>query len=97
VPQYRLAAGFNIDMRMSGPADPLPAEVFPSQGKSVYEQSCSACHSLGEYDKSEVNASDLSMRGGELPLVYPGSVSQHRDIGLDDQSIQALRIFLNVW
>jgi hypothetical protein len=94
-PQYRLAGTFGFSMGTYGPADPRPAEVFPSEGKAAYDRSCAACHALGKYDLTGESASDLSMRGGELPAVFPGSVTEHQELAVDPASMQALRIFLN--
>lgn len=94
-PQYHLTGVLSFKIGTFGPANPLPAEVYPHQGKEAYDQRCSACHSLGTYDPIQKSASDLSQRGGELPMVYPGAVGEHQGISLDQQTMQYLRIFLN--
>ena len=97
VPQYHLAGAFRFRMNTYGPAAPPPNEVFPALGKDVYDQSCAACHGLGEYDVLMESASDLSMRGGELPVVYDPAAAHHQSISIDENALQALRIFVNVW
>jgi len=94
-PQYHLTGVLSFKIGTFGPANPLPAEVYPHQGKEAYDQRCSSCHSLGNYDSIRKSASDLSQRGGELPMVYPGAVVEHQGILLDPQTMQDLRIFLN--
>lgn len=94
-PQYRLKGKFGFKMGTYGAATPLPPEVYPAKGRDAYDQLCSGCHKLGDYDTTGETASDLSQRGGELPMVYPGDVREHRGIILDQQTMANLRIFLN--
>jgi hypothetical protein len=94
-PRYHIGGEFRFSMGIYGPADPLPAEVYPLNGKDSYDRFCSGCHQLGEYDSVKKTASDLSMRGGELSMVYPGAVAEHQAVPLDDQTMRDLRIFLN--
>lgn len=93
-PRYRIGGEFHFSMGIYGPADPLPEEVFPLNGKNSYDLFCSGCHQLGEYDPVKKTASDLSMRGGELSMFYPGVVAEHQT-ELDEQAMLDLRIFLN--
>jgi hypothetical protein len=93
-PQYRLSGSFNFNMDTYGPADPLPSEVYPVLGRETYDLNCASCHSLGEYNTTAKLASDLSMRGGELPTTY-GSWPYHPSIPLTAEEMDALRIFLN--
>lgn len=94
-PQYNIAGSFKFDVGTYGPATPLPDEVVPTLGRNSYDDFCAACHRLGEYDSVGSNVPDLSLRGGELPMVFPGALSQHSSFQLDDETIHALRIFLN--
>lgn len=94
-PQYHLKGVLSFTIGTNGPANPLPAEVVPQQGKAAYDQLCSTCHYLGNYDPIVKSASDLSQRGGELPAIYPGMVAAHQGISLDQQTMQYLRIFIN--
>jgi hypothetical protein len=96
-PRYHIAGEFHFSMGTYGPADPLPVEVFPLNGKISYDQFCSGCHELGEYDPVREMASDLSMRGGELPTLYPGAVSEHQTLSLSEEAMRDLRIFLNAY
>jgi hypothetical protein len=96
-PQYRLSGSFSFRMGTSGPANPRPDEVYPMTGKESYDRFCSSCHSLGDFDMIGESASDLSMRGGELPLIFPGAVPKHQEIPLGSPELQSLRIFLNAW
>ncbi len=97
VPQYRMAGAFRFVVGTYNSAIPMPDEVIPELGRLAYDALCSACHRLGKYDELGPHALDLSMRGGELPVVYPGSVPEHLSIALDSTRLQALRIFLNAW
>ncbi len=94
-PQYHLTGVLSFKVGTYGPANPMPAAVYPLQGKAAYDQLCSSCHLLGTYDPIHKSASDLSLRGGELPTVYPGARAEHVGISLDQQTMQDLRIFLN--
>lgn len=96
-PQYRIVGAFSFTVGTYGPANPLPAEVYPAQGKYAYDNQCSACHGLGKYDPMLESASDLAMRGGELPTVYDPAAAIHQSVSLDINSMQALRIFVNAW
>jgi hypothetical protein len=94
-PKYRLAGAFSFIMDTYGPANPLPAEVYPALGQETYDQHCASCHPLGKYNSTMTIASDLSMRGGELPITYDAAASYHQSIPLTEQSTEVLRIFLN--
>jgi len=96
-PQYHLKGTFSFNIGTSGAATPLPAEVYPENGMNAYDRLCSSCHILGEYDDATKSGPDLSLRGGELPMVYPGSVIEHQGIALDLSTMQDLRIFLNMY
>lgn len=96
-PKYRLAGEFSFTAGFSGPAKPLPAETYPTQGKEAYDRSCATCHALGEYDLTAESASELAMRGGELPVTYNAAATHHQAIELDEPSMTALRIFVNAW
>jgi hypothetical protein len=96
-PEYRLAGSFFYIVGSSGPAFPLPDEIIPLNGEITYDRSCSGCHRLGKYDVVSESASDLSMRGGELPLVYPGATTEHQSVELDLQAMHDIKIFLNAW
>jgi hypothetical protein len=96
-PQYRIVGAFGFTVDTYGPANPLPAEVYPEQGKYAYDNQCSSCHGLGKYDPMMESASDLAMRGGELPTVYDSTAAIHQSVSLDNNSMQALRIFVNAW
>ena len=94
-PQYHLKGSFRFLMGTSNAAGPLPSQAYLQQGRAAYDRSCGSCHSLGGYDTAGKGGSDLSQRGGELPLVFPGAVHEHADISLDQLAFQNLRIFLN--
>lgn len=96
-PRYRIAGVFGFAMATYGPANPLPAEVYPAQGKNVYDSQCSSCHGLGKYDPKLEHSSDLAMRGGELPIVYDAIAAPHQSISLNGNDMQSLRIFVNAW
>jgi hypothetical protein len=96
-PQYHVKGVFSFDMGTYGVATPLVTDIYPAQGKEAYDKRCAACHSLGDYNSASKSASDLSQRGRELPLVYPGTVPEHQQLTLDVQTMQNLRVFLNAW
>ncbi|MBT0654593.1 hypothetical protein KI810_16190 [Geobacter luticola] len=96
-PRYRLQGTFGFAMGTYGPASPLPSHVYPPNGENTYLHCCSSCHSLSDYDEVPGKGSDLSQRGGELPVVYPGTIADHAGIYLDQKTMQELRIFLNAW
>jgi hypothetical protein len=96
-PQYRVKGVFSFDMGTYGAAAPLVSDIYPANGKTAYDKLCSTCHSLGEYAPALKSASDLAQRGGELPMVYPGTFPEHQQIVLDVQTMQDLRVFLNAW
>lgn len=97
LPQYRVKGVFSFAMGTYGAATPLVTDIYPANGKEAYDKVCSTCHSLGDYDPAVKSASDLAQRGGELPLVYPGTFPEHQQIALDAQTMQNLRVFLNAW
>jgi hypothetical protein len=97
LPQYRVKGVFSFAMGTYGAATPLVTDIYPANGKEAYDKVCSTCHSLGDYDPAVKSASDLAQRGGELPLVYPGTFPEHQQIALDVQTMQNLRVFLNAW
>lgn len=96
-PRYRIAGEFAVAVGSSGPANPLPAEIYPTLGKDAYDGSCASCHALGEYDSSAESAPEMAMRGGELPTVYDAAAAHHQAIALDDGAMTALRVFVNAW
>lgn len=96
-PRYRLQGTFGFAMGTYGPLSPLPSHIYPPNGETAYLQHCSSCHYLSDYDEVPGKGPDLSQRGGELPVVYPGTIADHAGIYLDQKTIQELRIFLNAW
>lgn len=95
-PQYHLKGSFGFALGTFGAATPTPSEAYLQQGRDTYELNCAGCHMLGEVDTSCGGGSDLSLRGGELALTYPGSIPEHRNLVLDRYAMENLRIFLNV-
>ncbi|MDH4163681.1 MAG: cytochrome c [Nitrospirota bacterium] len=97
-PHYRIAGEFSIALGSFGPAEPMPAEVYPARGKETYDGSCASCHALGTYDVAAESGPDLALRGGELPMVYDAAEAHHRAVRIiDKESMAALRIFVNAW
>jgi hypothetical protein len=66
-------------------------------GEQCYDAKCSGCHALGAYNNRRGTASDLSERGGELPVSYPGADAVHRDLVIADCEMWPLRVMLNAW
>jgi len=94
-PRYHLKGSFGFAIGTFGAAYPTPSEAYLQQGKDTYDQNCAQCHTLGKVDTSGGGGTDLSLRGGELALLYPGSIPAHQNLVLDRYAMQNLRIFLN--
>jgi hypothetical protein len=94
-PTYSIKGNFHFVINTYGALVPTLSPV-PAGAAGLYNTKCASCHALGSLDPSSAgSAPDLALKGGELPGRFAAGEPGHKEITLNAEEIQKLKILLN--